>query len=236
MDPGSRADVPVAGQGAGTTGAGWMSGHEVHAGFRSLWPTVVLEREIPGHEQANDALLAHVLALDAARDALTTGYREVGFLDSDEPCVAWLARCIHVSVRDYFVHTGIDYDVRWRVQAWPNVNQFGDYHDYHNHPRSYLSGTYYVQVPTDVEALPGRSDRRPGRITLYDPRSSANRTAIRGDPNVEPEYTVAPCPGLMLVWPAFVNHFVHPNLSRRPRISISFNVMLEWSDDYLPEQ
>jgi hypothetical protein len=29
---------------------------------------------------------------------------------------------------------------------------------------------------------------------------------------------------------------VHPNLSETPRISISFNVMLKWSDAYLPEQ
>jgi uncharacterized protein (TIGR02466 family) len=201
-----------------------------------LWPTIVLEREVPGHAAANRALLARVLALDERRVDLTTGYRDTAFLDSDEPDIAWLARCIHVSVRDYFVHVGVDYDVRWRLHAWPNVNRFGDYHDYHNHPRSYLSGTYYVQVPTEVEDLRGRGDLRPGRITLYDPRSTANMTAIRGDPNVEPEYTVTPTPGLMLVWPSFVNHFVHPNLSSTPRVSISFNVMLDWSDEYLPEQ
>ena len=116
------------------------------------------------------------------------------------------------------------------------ASTFGDYHDCHNHPRSYLSGTYYVHVPADPEELPGRADRRPGCITLYDPRSSANMTAIRGDPNVEPEHTVTPRAGLMLLWPAFVNHFVHPNLSRAPRVSVSFNVMLDWSDEYLPEQ
>ncbi|MGF1610571.1 MAG: putative 2OG-Fe(II) oxygenase [Kiloniellales bacterium] len=45
-----------------------------------------------------------------------------------------------------------------------------------------------------------------------------------------------PSPGLLLLWPAFLFHFVHPNLSREPRISISFNVVLKWSDDYLPRQ
>jgi hypothetical protein len=29
---------------------------------------------------------------------------------------------------------------------------------------------------------------------------------------------------------------VHPNLSKEPRLSVSFNVMLQWSDDYLPSQ
>ena len=38
----------------------------------------------------------------------------------------------------------------------------------------------------------------------------------------------------VLPWPAFPAPFVHPNLSEIPRISISFNVMLKWSDAYLP--
>jgi hypothetical protein len=61
-------------------------------------------------------------------------------------------------------------------------------------------------------------------------------TAIKGDPYIEPEYTVAPAPGMILLWPAFVNHFVHPNLSKQPRLSVSFNVLLKWSEDYLPAQ
>ena len=45
-----------------------------------------------------------------------------------------------------------------------------------------------------------------------------------------------PQAGEILLWPAFLLHFVHPNLSETPRISISFNVMLKWKDDYLPRQ
>ena len=101
----------------------------------------------------------------------------------------------------------------------------------------YLSGTYYVQVPTERAPLKTRKDVRPGAITFYDPRGPAvNMNAIRGDPYVNPEYTVMPTPGQILLWPAFMTHFVHPNLSETPRISISFNVMLKWSDDYLPKQ
>lgn len=60
--------------------------------------------------------------------------------------------------------------------------------------------------------------------------------AIRGDPYIEPEHTVMPQPGEILMWPAFLLHFVHPKLSETPRISISFNVMLKWKDAYLPRQ
>jgi hypothetical protein len=51
--------------------------------------------------------------------------------------------------------------------------------------------------------------------------------AIRGDPYIDPEHTVEPQSGQILLWPAFLTHFVHPNPSETPRISISFNVMLK---------
>jgi hypothetical protein len=37
------------------------------------------------------------------------------------------------------------------------------------------------------------------------------------------------------MWPAFLHHLVHPNLSHETRISVSFNVVLRWKEDYLPD-
>lgn len=201
-----------------------------------LWPTVLMNRIVPGHEAANQALLTLIETLDKEKAALTTDYLDDNFLAREEPQVAWLKRCVDVTVRDYFAHQNMNYSIRWTLQGWANVNRFTDYHDYHNHPHAYLSGTYYVQCPTDVEPLAGRDDRRSGCLTLYDPRASANMLAIKGDPNIEAEHTIAPRPGMIVLWPAFVNHFVHPNLSKQHRISVSFNVLLKWSNEYLPTQ
>ena len=60
--------------------------------------------------------------------------------------------------------------------------------------------------------------------------------SIAKDPNIDPEFTVHPEPGILMLWPAFLNHFIHPNLTKQTRISISFNIILKWSNDYLPEQ
>jgi uncharacterized protein (TIGR02466 family) len=217
-------------------GGNRMPAHDASAGFERLWPTVILKRTIPGHDAPDRALLALIQRLEREQPDLTTAYRGQDLLAVPDPAAGWLAGCINVSVRDYFAHLGMDYDIRWTLHAWPNINRFGDYHDAHNHPRSYLSGTYYVQVPARMEPRHGRADVRPGCISLYDPRPMVNMTAIKGDPYVNPEYTVTPTAGMILMWPAFLNHFVHPNLSREPRVSVSFNVMLEWSDDYLPRQ
>jgi len=208
-------------------------------GFLALWPTIMLKRVLPGHEQANDVLADLIADRDAARADLTTDYRAENLLARDHPAVDWLRQCINKTVRDYFARAGMAYDIDWTVQGWANVNHFGDYHDLHNHPHAYLSGTYYVQVPVDDARPPGpaRGDARPGRITFYDPRgAAANMSAIRDDPYIEAEYTVMPEPGLLMLWPAFLFHAIHPNLSKTPRISISFNIVLKWRDDYLPVQ
>jgi uncharacterized protein (TIGR02466 family) len=209
---------------------------ETDDGFVSLWPTILLKRLLPDAQTANKELERLIEDLDSRHRDLTTDYRSDNLFTLENPATTWLSECVNITIGDYFRHLGMDYDIRWSLQAWANVNRFGDYHDYHNHPHAYLSGTYYVRVPGKREKLETRNDVRPGRLTLYDPRACANMTAIKDDPYVEPEYTVEPKPGMILLWPAFVNHFVHPNLSKQPRLSISFNVMLKWSDDYLPDQ
>lgn len=205
-------------------------------GFRLLWPVLMLERTLPGHEQAN-ALLERLLAEHEAGSAdLTTRYREQNLFAVEHPAVAWLRECVHKSARDYCARAGMGYTIDWSLQGWGNINRLGDYHDPHNHPHAYLSGTYYVRVPQTRATRGNRADVRPGSISFYDPRAGANMGAIRDDPQVEPEFTMMPAPGTILLWPSFLLHYVHPNLSDEPRISISFNLMLREPARYLPGQ
>lgn len=207
-------------------------------GFLSLWPTLLLQRRLPGHEAANAVLARLVEAEEAGRTDLTTDYRADNLLARDHPAIGWLRDCVNKTAIDYLRRCGLDYALQWTLQGWANVNRFGDYHDLHNHPHAYLSGTYYVAVPPqpDRSALPGRADRMPGAISFYDPRPQANMTAIKGDPQIEAEHLVRPEAGTLLLWPAFLLHLVHPNLAQAPRISISFNIVLKPGQDVLPEQ
>ena len=206
-------------------------------GFLELWPTTLLRRSLPGHDIANAELARLVRAMAAEKADLTTDYRAGNLLAVENPAVAWLRDCINKTIIDYLKHAGLSYAVNWSLQGWANVNRRGDYHDPHNHPHAYLSGTYYVAMPEDAPPPPqNRADLRPGAISFYDPRGAANMTAIRGDRQIEAEFTHRPRAGEILLWPAFLMHFVHPNLSDEARISISFNAVLKWSDDYLPAQ
>lgn len=202
--------------------------------FARLWPTTIMQLRLPGADQANPLIAGLIEELDAGRADMTADYLTGGLLEHEHPAIGWLKSCFDRAVLDYARGTGVDHDLDWSIQAWPNVNRFGDYHNLHNHPHCWLSGTYYVAVP-EPEPLPeGRSDRNPNAISFFDPRPQANMLAIRGDPQVDPEHRVQPQSGDLLIWPAFLHHLVHVNLSQQARISISFNVVLRWRDTYLP--
>lgn len=205
-----------------------------HPEFTALWPTHLMRVTLPGADQANPILAQLVDQMDSERSQMTTDYLNGDLFSHPHPAFNWLKSCIERAVVDYAKGTGVDYPIDFSIQAWPNVNRFGDYHDLHNHPHSWLSGTYYVRVPEGDDAPPGRSDRTPNAISFFDPRPQANMLAIRNDPQVDPEHRIKPAGGEMLVWPAFLHHMVHVNLSHEARISISFNVVLRWRDDYLP--
>lgn len=202
--------------------------------FTALWPTHLMRIRLPGAEQANPILAQLIEQMDAEHDQMTTDYLSGDLFAHPHPALGWLKSCVERAVLDYARGTGIDYPLDFRVQAWPNVNRFGDYHDLHNHPHSWLSGTYYVRVPQGEDAPPGRSDRTHNAISFFDPRPQANMLAIKGDPQVDPEHRILPQGGDMLLWPAFLHHMVHVNLSHEARISISFNIVLRWRDEYLP--
>ncbi|MDX1488125.1 MAG: 2OG-Fe(II) oxygenase family protein [Acidiferrobacterales bacterium] len=205
-------------------------------GFHLLWPLLFMQRTLPGYEHANIEFERIILEREATNRDLTTDYLEESLFALKNPAIDWLRQCIHKSTIDYCRRAGIDYPIDWTLQGWANVNRLGDYHDPHNHPYAYLSGTYYVRVPNSRVPLRSRADVRPGCITFYDPRGAVNMTAIKGDPQIEPEFTVLPKPGMILMWPAFVMHYVHPNLSEEPRISVSFNLIVKNPTDYLPQQ
>jgi uncharacterized protein (TIGR02466 family) len=101
--------------------------------------------------------------------------------------------------------------------CWANVSAPGAGHRVHNHPNNYLSGVYYV-----------RTDQAANTINFLDPRP---QTAIIRPPVTEltaentEQVVVNVKDGMLLMFPAWLQHSVDPNRSDRTRISIAFNIM-----------
>ena len=203
-------------------------------GFRQLWPVLFLQRTLPSSERANPELERLVVSRERERPDLTTAYRDGNLFALEHPALDWLRQCVHKTATDYCRRAGMNYPIDWSLHGWANVNRLGDYHDPHNHPHAYLSGTYYVRVPS--RAPPAQPRRRaPGlHQLLRSARDQHDGPARR--PAVRPEFTVAPAAGMILLWPAFLMHFVHPNLSEEPRVSVSFNLMVKDPERHLPRE
>ena len=191
------------------------------AEFCAFWPTILVRRRLAGHRQPNARLIDLIEEMDRSHEQLTTRYQGVEFLAVDDGAVRWLRNGVEETVGAYFDESGMDYPIRWSLQSWPNINRRGDYHPPHNHAWCYLSGTYYVKMPADGS----------GAISFYDPRTALNLLAA-GEGSDRHEYTLQPDAGTLLLWHSSLNHLVHPNSSEETRISVSFNIVLEWANHY----
>jgi uncharacterized protein (TIGR02466 family) len=105
---------------------------------------------------------------------------------------------------------GLDLGPRGRLRLdslWVNLLKPGAVHSGHIHPSSVLSGTYYVAAP------PGC-----GALRLEDPRLPLMMAA---PPRAGAFVTIAPAPGMILMWESWLRHEVLAG--RGERISVSFN-------------
>lgn len=107
----------------------------------------------------------------------------------------------------------------FRVEAWANVLREGGYNGVHDHPNSVWSGTYYVASGEPRETHPNN-----GMLELLDPRNGVTMVHI-SDTVLGARYTVDPKPGLMVLFPSWLRHFVHPFFGSGERISVAFNML-----------
>lgn len=105
----------------------------------------------------------------------------------------------------------------FRISAWGNISRIGNYHRMHNHPDSAWSGVYYV---TDAPTNPGNP--LDGVLEFYDPRPFTEMVEVPGSPYGQ-RMLVRPMQGLMVLFPSWLYHFVHPVASQSLRASIAFN-------------
>ena len=104
------------------------------------------------------------------------------------------------------------------LSGWATICRAGAYHAPHSHPDSAWSGVYYVDAGTNET---GRS--LAGVLEFLDPRAGVEAVTAPGDPYGEP-VRVRPQAGLIVIFPSWLYHWVHPYTGRAPRIAVSFNV------------
>src|SRR5882757_4075712 len=114
----------------------------------------------------------------------------------------------------------LHYDLTGRSLAmtdcWVNVMPAGVVHSLHLHPTSFISGTYYVEVPKGSGALKVE-DPRLSRLMATPPRKSGAPRAFRSFVKVPASA------GDVVLFESWLRHEVPPARYAGERISISFN-------------
>lgn len=147
-----------------------------------------------------------------------TSYASLDDLPRRDPSFAELKRLLVRHAAAFTAELGFDLGRKPRLDSlWVNLLKSGGHHSAHIHPHSVLSGTLYVEAPDGA-----------GAIRFEDPRLGLMMAApLRRedmDEELRPFVTVAPRPGLLLMWESWLRHEVLPGRTSGERLSISFNL------------
>jgi len=185
-----------------------------------LWTSRLLNQSIPGHEPHTSRLVEIALARV-----------DEPVFSIEDPSLEWLKAQIGHGVSACLDGAGFVLPVQWSASARFDVERLEDYECLRNHPGAYFTGIYVARVGTADDGIGMRDDRRPASITFYDPRAGINMNAVNRDPYIAYNHTYALAPGQLLIWPAYLGYFLHPNLSNTPAVRIAFDIQVQQADD-----
>ena len=120
--------------------------------------------------------------------------------------------------------TGVGGEYAWTFIAWCMMYRDRGYSSPHTHPNCHFSSVYYVDAGEDEEAeeltMATGVRIRPGTFECLD-----NRGINQQAPglNLQPGFRVNPKSGMMVAFPSWLPHFVHPVRGDHERICISCN-------------
>lgn len=189
-----------------------------------VFPTFIGQLRVPDADAMNQDLHALILAEEGEYASL--GQSNVGgwhsrpdFLNKLNPAVSAFKTWLNWALRRMInTTTGANtFQGTLSASAWATICRAGSYHAPHCHPDSAWSGVYYVDPGTDNPDRP-----LSGLLEFLDPRAGVEAITAPGDPYGEP-FRVRPEAGLLVVFPSWLYHWVHPYAGERPRVAISFN-------------
>jgi uncharacterized protein (TIGR02466 family) len=185
-----------------------------------MFPTFVWRSRLEPafYEPLNKDLLAFVDALIRAGKGTRTGAAwQSEHRLHESPELSVLVASIEAAVKEVLAFLKVQ-EAPFRITGcWLNVLDAGGAHAMHTHPNNFLSGVYYLQTQEGADM-----------INFHDPRAQAAviRPPITELTAYNTDQVVVPVSdGTLVVFPAWLPHSVSVNKAKRPRISVSFNVM-----------
>lgn len=127
------------------------------------------------------------------------------------------ARFLERSIIGYLLDLGMQHTIPFAItESWFTRTSQGKHAPIHSHGNSDISGVYYLQT-----------NGMDGQLSLRNPQNPTNGNLISFLNNMKWGEKKLPLKnGLLMMWPAYLEHSTHINDTPEDRISISFNVTL----------
>jgi uncharacterized protein (TIGR02466 family) len=207
-----------------------MLARRIAADVMMSYGTLLLQRRIDAMLPHNAALADLALRLRAAEPGTTRsntgGWHSAGnIFEREEPVLGLLAPELlaaiqHISmVAEQVTAPRVNFEAT--LYGWINVNGTGDYNIPHYHPGHTWSGVYYVRTGS---AAPDRP--RSGHIEFIDPRTRCDvgpKTGVAHSSSI----WIAPADGMLLIFPSYLEHHVHPYFGTGERVTLAFNSLVQ---------
>jgi len=216
-----------------TEGAGHPTVNSFADEVIEQFPTTVLWRRCHDVAPLNDTLSALIRGLrdrgpNAAPGSSTHGgyQTDTNFLYREEAAVRGLQQLIYHGLQAYLPRyfqsnlLALPGKVDSRLWGWAVIMSPGDYNMPHVHPDAHISGVYYVEVPTPVDA---DADEPGGSLIFLDPRPGASMQHLKGRRCVQ---SYMPTAGGLVLFPSYHMHAVFPYRCPGERICVAFNARL----------
>ncbi len=154
---------------------------------------------------------------DRGRAHIGGWYSRGGFLAREEPEIATLRAFFKRSVEGYLakaVSKKFSQSAKLNFHTWVALTQPKEYQPPHIHPKSHISGVYYVKVP--------KAPKPQGALELMTPVGEQELAFFS---QVSPtSINVQPTAGDLVIFPSYIRHFTHPYFDGSDRSLVVFTV------------
>jgi len=195
----------------------------------ALFSTPIVVIDLPAMADINGEIAAQLLAEEQTvpswHRANIGGWHSVPDLSRrSQPCFRALMRAVVDQVGNNVAALAAENGVermpafRYAVTAWAMVMRDGHYVMTHDHGDVHWSVAYYVDAGDDMPAPSGR-------LAFLDPRRSGRTIP---ELSLFPStFDIAPRTSALVIFPGWVQHYVHAYRGERPRICVSCNLTMD---------
>ncbi|NJD06620.1 MAG: hypothetical protein FIA97_09000 [Methylococcaceae bacterium] len=193
-------------------------------GLHPLFFSPLAVFQLENADDLNDLLLEEAVNRRADSPGLDRSnwqgwHSEDDFFQREEPGCLRLGEYMLDAVRGCTLAVSPEFDFdRYTIQAegWINVLGRGGLNTPHDHPAWVWSGCYYVKVPEGENPLSGS-------IEFFDTRTNVRTLTVDAAACFASKFVMKPKPGMLLMFPSYLRHWVYPNDSDEERVTVAFN-------------